>query len=322
VGGSAAAGTGDTGDGTFEIVGLVPGRKYDLTFSGPKVRKATLREIAAPTEGMEIVIDPLAVVRGAVGFARGESCPIREVGLKLAGAPPRRAEGDGDDDSSDDEADQMGADCRFELTVPEDVPEATVVATGPGWLLEETVDIPASGDPEFVCLNPPCRENPTEGLARLRISFEGATAESMITAEATSSDEIRTSYHSCSGQQGSCTLDELPVGETFEVEGYGDDCRAEPREVVVVSGDNFVRLPCHRQRRVEGVVRIPDGVPPEHFTVRCAGGGTRALRNTRLFELKCAEEDSDLEYRVGSGGPWRSVPLPAASNPAFVEISP
>ena len=35
-----------------------------------------------------------------------------------------------------------------------------LVATGSGWNLEEPVSIPPRGDPEPVCLNPPCRASP------------------------------------------------------------------------------------------------------------------------------------------------------------------
>ena len=37
---------------------------------------------------------------------------------------------------------------------------AFLVAIGSGWHLEEPIAIPPLGDPEPVCLNPPCRSNP------------------------------------------------------------------------------------------------------------------------------------------------------------------
>lgn len=304
-------------DGMFEISGLLPGRKYDLSFSGSRVRKGSLREILAPSEGLEIALDPLAVVRGAVGFPRGERCPIRRVTLR-----PPGAEGNGEDDDSIVEAAQLlGADCRFELPAPADMPEATLVAVGKGWFLEEQVAIPVRGDPPWVCLNPPCRENPTEGLARLHIALEGVAVDSPVNAEASSRDDDRISFHACSGN-GSCTLEDLPVGGTFAVEGHGEDCPAESRQIVLVSGDNFLRLPCRRQRQIEGVIRTAGDVS-EALILRCAGGPLRSLIHTRLFEMTCGAEDRTLEFQARRGGPWVSVPLPeVATGPAFVEISP
>ena len=153
------------------MTGLVPGRRYDLAFSGPRLRTATLRGLVAPAEGQEVVVDPLAVVRGAIGFPRGDRCPIDEV--KLDSASARKGDDKGADD--DDVTVSPAADCRFELTVPENVSQATVVASGAGWFLEERMRIPARGNPEPLCLNPPCREDPTEGLARLRVSLEGSS---------------------------------------------------------------------------------------------------------------------------------------------------
>jgi hypothetical protein len=46
--------------------------------------------------------------------------------------------------------------CYFELTPPEGASDLTVIAEGPGFYLEESVSIPAQGDPDPICLNPPC----------------------------------------------------------------------------------------------------------------------------------------------------------------------
>jgi hypothetical protein len=309
---TSEVGVADMGDGTFQVTGLVPGRRYDLAFSGPKLRTATLRGLVAPAEGQEIVVDPLAVVRGAIGFPRGERCPIDEVKLDLA--PARK----GDDDITVHPA----ADCRFHLAVPENVSQATVVASGTGWFLEERVEIPARGDPDPLCLNPPCREDPTEGLARLRVSLEGGTDDSGVTAEVTVTEERGghgSESSSCSSTEGWCLLEGLPAGQPLKIEGYGDGCRAETRTMTLPAGETSLRLLCRRQRHIEGVVRIADGAPPESVVVRCAGGGMHTLRHTRLFELTCGADDADLQYQTERGGPWQSVALPA-EDPAFVEI--
>jgi hypothetical protein len=313
--GEAGAGDAD-GDGAFEVVGLVPGRRYDLTFTGPKLRAATLRGVVAPAEGQEVAIDPLAVVRGAIGFPRGEKCPIDEVKLEV-GLAHKSSEDDDDPLTA-----RPGADCRFELAVPENVPEATVVASGTGWFLEERVEIPARGDPDPLCLNPPCRDDPTEGLAALRVSLEGV-GNAPVTAQVSFPDDgsgRAGGMSSCSSGGGSCLLQDLPVGQPLEVTGYGHGCRAESRTVTLPSGETSLRLACRSQRRVEGVIRVADGTAPEAVTVRCAGGGTRTVQHTRLFALTCAAEDAVLEYQTAHDGPWQSVALPVAEDPAFVEI--
>lgn len=155
VGGSHPMRAQSVEDGKFTLKGLIPGRRYDLVFSGPAVRKATLRSIAAPADALEVALAALPVVRGAIGFLRGETCPIETVSLRGAGI--------GDDD---DARIVPGADCRFELTPPEGASELTVVADGRGWHLEEALSLPAQGDPEPVCFNPPCRADPLEGLGK------------------------------------------------------------------------------------------------------------------------------------------------------------
>jgi hypothetical protein len=307
-------------DGTFEVVGLVPGRRYDLTFTGPKVRTATLRGVLAPAENQELALDPLAVVRGAVGFPRGERCPIDVVRLETAAAPARAA-GDDDEDGDDGLAMHPGADCRFELAVPENVSAATVVARGEGWFLEQQIDIPARGDPDPLCMNPPCRDDPTEGMAALRVSLEGLPDDAPVTAQVTFLDgEGSGGMSSCGSSGGDCRLEQLPVGKPLKVSAYGDDCRAEDRTVTLPAGETSLRLASRRQRRVEGVVRLGDGALPDGVTVRCAGGGTRALHHSRLFALSCATDDANLEFQTAHGGPWQSVAIPVAEDPAFVEI--
>jgi hypothetical protein len=134
-------------DGKFALPGLIPGRRYDLTFFGPAIRETTVRSIVAPVDRLEVVVAALPIVRGAIGVPPGEGCPIETVSLHGAGI------GTGDDQAETD----VDADCRFELTPPEGVSDLTVVAEGAGWRLEESLAIPAQGDPEPICFNPPCR---------------------------------------------------------------------------------------------------------------------------------------------------------------------
>ncbi len=176
VGGSHPTRAQSVEAGKFTLRGLIPGRRYDLIFSGPAVRKATLRSIAAPTDALEVALSALPVVRGAIGFPRGETCPVETVSLH----------GPGIREDDDDAQVDLSADCRFELTPPEGASQLTVVAEGPGWHLEEALSLPVQGDPDPICFNPPCRANPLEGLGKVRVTLDGAPNRSGIDADAPS----------------------------------------------------------------------------------------------------------------------------------------
>ena len=157
--------TVDTEEGAFALEALIPGRSYDLSFAGENLRTTTLRSVTAPAEGVAAVIDARPVLHGAIGFPLGENCPIDRVSLRALGTPPPT-----DDDDDDSDASDVDSACRFQLPVPDGASQMLLVATGSGWNLEEPVSIPPLGDPEPVCLNPPCRANSLEGRANVRIS--------------------------------------------------------------------------------------------------------------------------------------------------------
>ncbi|HXU07133.1 MAG TPA: carboxypeptidase-like regulatory domain-containing protein [Polyangia bacterium] len=302
------AGDADVEDGTFSIEGLIPGQRYDLTFSGAGVRTLKVTGVAAPAEGLDVALQARAKLRGAVGFPRGARCPIENVHLLAYG-------GDPDDD---DDADTVGTDCRFALSVPDQTSEVTVVARGPGWYLEQRVAIPPSGDPDPICLNPPCRSDPLEGLARLRLALDGGDSGSFTA----SADEVGGGgFHSCHGTDGRCDIEGLPEGATLSITASGQNCESDPMTVTVIAGDNHVRVPCPRQRRIEGVIRIPEGEQPDRVVLRCAGSkDLHPIRKTRLFRVTCDAAARALEYQIGTQGIWRSVPIASMTEPAFVDI--
>jgi hypothetical protein len=136
---SARADVGD--DGTFTLEGLVPGRRYEITFKGTGIKAIVLHDVAAPDSDLQVQLESLAVVRGAVGYPEGGDCPVEEYELV----------------AEDLSVVSIGSGCRFELTVPDGVTRATLAATGGGRRWEQAVTIPAHGDPAPVCFNPPCR---------------------------------------------------------------------------------------------------------------------------------------------------------------------
>jgi hypothetical protein len=139
----------------FEVTGLLPGRRYDLEISSYGARTVSLRDVTAPASDLAVELVPLPVLRGAFGFPGGGNCPIDRVEVALAERSHK------DDDGEADDGGEVGSDCRFELTLPAVAvasPQlATVTATGSGWHVEQTITVPARGDPDPLCLNPPCR---------------------------------------------------------------------------------------------------------------------------------------------------------------------
>jgi len=106
-----------------------------------------------------VALTGLPIVRGAVGLL-DEACPIETVSLQGPGIA-----------ENDPPSTEVDADCRFELTAPEGAFAPTIVATGPGWRLEDSVSLPPQGDPEPICLNPPCRSDQLEPSGQLRATF-------------------------------------------------------------------------------------------------------------------------------------------------------
>jgi hypothetical protein len=318
-GGNEEAGVPHVEDGAFAIEGLIPGRRYDLSFTGPDVRTLTITGVTAPADGLDVALQARAKISGAIGFPAGSRCPINSVRLRIDGKP----ESDDDDDTSTD----VGRDCRFALSVPDQAAEVTVVATGTGWYLEERVAIPTAGDPAPICLNPPCPSEPPLALARLRLTLDTGAEASSITAHVNSVydstiDVGSLETHSCAGSGGRCDIEGLHAGDTFSITAFGRGCRADPIKLTVVAGDNHVRIPCQRQRRIEGVIRVPDGEEPDWVVVRCAGGDSHPMYRTRLFRLTCDADVGALEYQIGTQGTWRLIPIASLSNPAFVDIGP
>ena len=119
-------------NGAFEIPGLLFGRSYDLTFTGPDLRPTTLRSVTAPADDVEAQLEALPVLRGAIGFPAGGACNYEQVALRTSDAEPEDVVVVGLNDT-----------CRFELTVPDGPTQMVLLATGRGPPLEMPIVAPA-----------------------------------------------------------------------------------------------------------------------------------------------------------------------------------
>jgi hypothetical protein len=206
-----------------------------------------LRSVTAPADDVEAKLDPLPVLRGAIGFRAGEGCAYDSVELRAANP------------EQDDSATVVGLedDCRFELTVPDGPTRMVLAAVGDGPHLEMPVAIPPAGDPEPVCLNPPCRADPPPETARLRIAFAGAE-HTDLSATLTTADGDDSSSYTCFTNGEDCELDALPINQPFKLSAEAADCATATRTIALHAGDNEVSLPCQPSRSAEAATKAPD----------------------------------------------------------------
>jgi hypothetical protein len=240
VGGAPVVGSQLIENGAFTLSGLIPGRRYDLTFFGPTLRRSTLRSITAPTDALEVALVELPIVRGAIGLSDDDGCPVDTVTLHGPGI-------DEDDPPSSD----VGDDCRFELRVPESAADPTIVATGAGWRLEDSLSLPPQGDPDPICLNPPCRSDQLDLQGTLRVRFEGAPDGSSITVESVVIGARDEGIMACASNGASCELGAVTAGRSLELTISAAGCAPVSRTVAVHAGDNLLSLACRPPPAVE-----------------------------------------------------------------------
>jgi hypothetical protein len=192
--------------------------------------------VVAPAVDLDVALEPPAIIHVAVGFPRGGRCPIDIIRA-------RRREGDAEDQEGGLVFQPNNDECRFEIEAPAGAGQATVVAEGGGLVLEAAVTIPEHGNPKPICLNPPCRANPLEGRAQLRVTLDGVDSSSPITATIVTVGNTDTHY-GCGSSLFTCDVEGMPVGQTFSVTAWGRDCRGGPVTVTIAEGDNDVSIPC------------------------------------------------------------------------------
>lgn len=232
-GGTEAERSGFEHESAFQIEGLVSGRRYDVEFSGPRIRTLTLIGVVAPAADLDVALELRAVIHVAVGFPRGERCPIDALLVRTHEGRMTKEEG----------VISFNPDCRFELEAPPRAGQLTIVAEGDDLSLEAAIAIPQHGDPAPICLNPPCRANPLDGQARLRVVLDGVLAHSPISATIVPVDDANSRY-GCGSSRFTCEIESLPPGHTFSITASGHGCHGGPVTVTTIEGENEISIPC------------------------------------------------------------------------------
>jgi hypothetical protein len=282
----------------------VPGQAYDLAITGPRLRTLRIEAVIAPSAGLFVSVERAPRLRGAIGVPPGARCPIDSVMVRA--------------DRQQSYATLFAGACLFEFDDVSAAAELDVVATGPGWYLSGTVSVPARGDPEPLCLNPPCAPFLPEMRASLAGTVSGGNASEPVTF-AVNGDRAY-----CDGE-GGCILDDLPAGVPLGVWAESGDCAHEAREVTLRPGLNRIDFPCRRKRSIEGVVRRIDGTVPESLEVRCRTREGEEQEGSdsgesAVFSLECPVETTAIEFRAGADDPWQSAPLPSTPGPAVIDL--
>jgi hypothetical protein len=189
--------------------------------------------------------------------------------------------------------------------------------TAPGLHYEANIAVPAEGEPDFLCLNPPCDQPAT--LASVEVRLEDHHCRPF--------DSIRifgegNASGNCVVEGGRCRIDRLPTERPLTVRTSCPRCNPRVSSVTLHAGENQLTLACQRERSIEGIVRRLGNGAPVPLTVRCAGGTRTRVTDSFLFELHCLGAADEIEYRVdGEGGSWRKLAVPGTANPALVELT-
>jgi hypothetical protein len=176
------------------------------------------------------------------------------------------------------------------------------------------VPLPDQGDPEPVCLNPPCRPAGTAIDVDLAVILTGAPAGTRMRGEVSG---LRGREY-CSATAGElCQFDAARTDGPLELSVHANRCATVTQTVTVHPGKNTVTVPCHRLRTVQGLFRSASGVPPDSITIRCGDSEERA--RAFLFSIECLADETELTYQV-KGQPPRRAAIPAHGDPVVVEL--
>jgi len=288
--------------GEFEAGGLVPGWDYDLRFSRPGLRSVLLEKVRAPAQRIVVNLEAAPTLRGGYGVSAGEQCPMESAWIEGSRDQAPGSDSDGSSVSFD-------GDCRFEM---EDLPELSrvrVLASGRGWHFEADVELPAHGDPPFLCFHPPCRDPDQDPKAELQLSVRGVAPGSF--AVVLNLGDRGTQRQGCPEDPPGCLVENLPVIPHADVRIFRSDCIAKPARVVLNPGRNYLVVDCEPVKEIAGIVRAgpsEDLVEPR-MAVRCAPDGPVRGVQGFFFSLNCPANLAAIEYRNVSDRTWRPAPI-------------
>ena len=288
--------------GEFEAGGLVPGWDYDLRFSSPGLRSVTLQRVRAPAQAIAVKLEVAARLRGGFGVSVGERCPMESASVEVRNNHVLPSDIDGSSVAFD-------GNCRFEIDDLPEVPRVRVLASGRGWHFEADVELPAHGDPPFLCFHPPCRDPDQELKAELEISVRGTAPGAYVAV--LSLGEHGTQRQGCPENPPGCLLENLPVTAAAQVRIFRRDCIAKPARVVLNPGRNYLGIDCEPVKEIAGIVRAApseDLIAP-WIAVRCTPDGPAHGFQGFSFSLNCPANLAAVEYRDASNGTWRPAPI-------------
>jgi hypothetical protein len=298
-GSALVMGTTSYDDGGLLAKGLVSGAVYDVTVSD-EGRETVIRGVTAPST-VHAALPQRVTLRGAIGFAAATKCPFQTISL----VP------DDDEETRDVRVD---TNCRFAVDELDPGTNVHLRASGQGWHLDEYVPLPATGEPELACLNPPCRDLPPVIPAELEVILTGAPARTGISARVESRDHAS----GCEGSDERCEMPELAPDSRGVLTVRSKHCSEVTQPLSLSSGHNTVTVACQRMRLVEGIVRNRDR--RRAGVVSCADGGHAVLTESSVFELRCPEGTSEITFRTGPHSVQATAPVPPG-DPAFVELT-
>lgn len=218
-----------TEENQFTITGLDAGKSYDLRLTADGFRPAELMGISVPSAGLLANLVRPARLRGGLGIARGESCPINEVTIEV----------------DDEEAQVVTMDhfCRFESDDLPPVQRVRVRVSEGDWSFDVLVDIPPHGDPPFLCLRSFCREPDADELSTLEISLSDNPDKTFSASLGYGNIGVNTS----AAKGEIARFSEIPSGITAWVTVFARSCRPIDQSLVLQPGINRLNVTCQKR---------------------------------------------------------------------------
>lgn len=132
-------------DRSFEATGLIPGVEYQVSLPGYTIVEPQDGWVKAPARDVRLHFRPGPVLLGVMGLHSAMSCPL-EIGRVYE-------KDEKDEPTTEFEFDSA---CAFKVRGLQAGTQGRLVVSGGGWHFDVPFVIPPTGDPDPICLNPPC----------------------------------------------------------------------------------------------------------------------------------------------------------------------